>query len=64
MKIAEKSKKLSTCCLAGTLHNAPAVNKDALVVKIFDVFQVIATGAYYPILEFEDQYKPIFLMVA
>ena len=36
------------------VHNAPAVNWDAPVLKIFHVFQVVATGAYYPKLEFEN----------
>ena len=44
------------------LHNAPAVNWDALVVKISHVFQAVATGAYCPILEFENHKKTIFLM--
>ena len=35
-------------------HNAPAVSLDALVVKISQVFEVVATGAYYPKLEFEN----------
>ena len=37
-----------------TVHNGPAVNFDALVVKIFHVFQVVATGAYNLKLEFEN----------
>ena len=36
------------------IHNAPAVNWDAPVVEKFHVFQVVATGAYYPKLEFEN----------
>ena len=36
----------------------------APVVKIFHVFQVVATGAYYQKLEFENHKKTIFLMVA
>ena len=31
-------------------HNAPAVSLDALVVKISQVFEVVATGAYYPLV--------------
>ena len=42
------------------MHNAPAVNQDAPVVKIFHVFQVIATGAYYPKLEFENHKNQYF----
>ena len=37
-----------------TMHNGPAVNQDAPVVKIFHVFWAVATGAYYPKLEFEN----------
>ena len=37
----------------GPLHNA-------LVVKIFHVFQVVATGAYYPKLEFENHKNQYF----
>ena len=47
--------------LSATLHNAPAVNWDAPVVKIFHAFQVIATGAYYPYLEFENHKNQYFL---
>ena len=46
------------------VNNAPAVNKDTPVVKIFHVFQVIATGAYCPKLEFENHKEPTFLLVA
>ena len=37
----------------GPLHNAP-------VVKIFQVFQVVATGAYYLKLEFENHKNQYF----
>ena len=47
-----------------TMHNGPAVNQDAPVVKIFHVNQEVATGAYYPKLEFENHKKTIFLLVA
>ena len=43
-----------------TLHNALAVNLDTPVVKIFHVFQVIATGAYYPKSEFEKHKNQYF----
>ena len=36
------------------MDNGPVVNQDAPVLKIFHVFQVVATGAYYPKLEFEN----------
>ena len=36
------------------MHNAPAVNQDAPVVKIVHVIPGVATGAYYPKLEFEN----------
>ena len=42
------------------LHNATAVNYDALVVKSFHVFEVVATGAYYPKLEFENHKNQYF----
>ena len=42
------------------VNNAPAVNKDTPVVKIFHVFQVIATGAYCPKLEFENHKNQYF----
>ena len=42
------------------LHNGPAVNKDAPVFKIFHVFQVVATGASNPILEFENHKNQYF----
>ena len=42
------------------MHIAPAVNQDAPVVKIFHVFQVVATGAYYPKLEFENHKNQYF----
>ena len=42
------------------LHNAPAVNQDAPVVKIFHVFWAVATGAYYPKLEFENHKNQYF----
>ena len=40
-----------------TVHNGPAVNQDAPVVKIFHVFQIVATGAYYPKLELVAQIR-------
>ena len=42
------------------LHNGPAVNKDGPVFKIFHVFQVVATGAYYPKLELESHKNQYF----
>ena len=42
------------------LHNATDVNYDALVVKSFHVFEVVATGAYYPKLEFENHKNQYF----
>ena len=39
------------------LHNGPAVNQDAPVVKIFLVNSEVATGAYCPKLEFENHKK-------
>ena len=42
------------------VHNAPAVSLDALVFKISQVFQVVATGAYYPKLEFENHKNQYF----
>ena len=44
-------------CLLVPLHNGPAVNQDAPVVKIFHVNQEVATGAYCPKLEFENHKK-------
>ena len=41
--------------LVTALHNGPAVNYDALVVKIFHIFQEFAKAAYYPKLEFENR---------
>ena len=43
-----------------TMHNGPAVNQDAPVVKIFHVNQEVATGAYCPKLEFENPKKQYF----
>ena len=45
---------------SAAMDNGPAVNWDAPVVKIFHVFQVIARGAYYPKLEFENHKNQYF----
>ena len=42
------------------MHNGPAVNQDAPVVKIFHVNQEVATGAYCQKLEFENPKKQYF----
>ena len=41
-------------------HNASAVNWDAPAVEQFHVFQVVATGAYYPKVEFENHKNQYF----
>ena len=42
------------------MHSGPAVNQDTPVVKIFHVFWAVATGAYYPKLEFENHKNQYF----
>ena len=44
-------------CFHPALHNTPAVNSNAPVVKISHVFQVVATGAHHLKLEFENHKK-------